>query len=67
MTPYYSPAPLGNNTHAAQCGQNNFEIFERGEMVFCYRNCSDLLCEKIEVIEIFFLNTRLKAENLQKI
>ena len=26
MTPYYSPAPLGNNTHAAQCGQDNYEI-----------------------------------------
>ena len=26
MTPYYSPAPLGNNTHAAQCGQNKYEI-----------------------------------------
>ena len=29
MTPYYSPAPLGNNTHASQCGQNTFEVFER--------------------------------------
>ena len=26
MTPYYSPAPLGNNTHAALCGQNKNEI-----------------------------------------
>ena len=26
MTPYYSPAPLGNNTHATQSGQDNYEI-----------------------------------------
>ena len=26
MTPYYSPAPLGNNTHVVQCGQNKYKI-----------------------------------------
>ena len=26
MTPYYSPGPLGNNTHAVHCGQNKYEI-----------------------------------------
>ena len=38
------------------------------EMVFCYQNCSDLLWEKIVlVIEKNFWNSKLKAENLQKI
>ena len=37
------------------------------KMVFCYQNCSDLLCEKIVlVIEKNFWNSQLKAENLQK-
>ena len=36
-------------------------------MVFFYKNCSDLLWEKIVlVIEKNFWNSRLKAENLQK-
>ena len=36
------------------------------KMVFCYQNCSDLLWEKIVlVIEKYFWNSRLKAENLQ--
>ena len=36
-------------------------------MVFCYQNCSDILWEKnVLVIEKNFLNSRLKAENLQK-
>ena len=36
-------------------------------VVFCYQNCSYLLWEKkILVIENFFWNSRLKAENLQK-
>ena len=36
------------------------------EMVFCYQNCSDLLWEKnVLLIEIFFWNSRLKAENSQ--
>ena len=38
------------------------------EMVFCYSNCSDLLWEKIVlVIEKNFWNSRLKAENFQKV
>ena len=37
-----------------------------GEMVFCYHNCSDLLWEKIVLVnEKNFWNSRLKAENLQ--
>ena len=37
-------------------------------MVFCYQNCSDLLWEEIVlVIEQKFWNSRLKAENLQKL
>ena len=37
-------------------------------MVFCYQNCSDLLGEKIVLaIKKNFWNSRLKAENLQKI
>ena len=36
-------------------------------MIFCLQNCSDLLWGKIViVIENFFWNSRLKAENLQK-
>ena len=36
------------------------------EMAFCYKNCSDLLWEKIIlVIEKISWNSRLKAENLQ--
>ena len=36
-------------------------------MVFCYQNCSDLLWEKnVLVIKKNFLNSRLKAKNLQK-
>ena len=44
-------------------------FFVPHEMVFCYQNCSDdlILWEKIVlVIEKIFLNSRLKAENLQK-
>ena len=37
-------------------------------LIFCYQNCSDLLCEKnVLVIEKNFWNSRLKAENLQKL
>ena len=38
------------------------------KLVFCYQNCSDLLWEKnVLVIEKTFWNSRLKAENWQKI
>ena len=37
-----------------------------GEIVFCFKNCSDLLWEKIVlVIEKNFWNSRLKVENFQ--
>ena len=39
---------------------------DKKQMVFYYQNCSDLLWEKIVlVIEKFFWNLRLNAENLQ--
>jgi hypothetical protein len=45
----------------------SFHFVGEWKMVFCYRNCSDLLWEKIVlVIEKNFWNSRLKAENLQK-
>ena len=51
------------NPHFIKPIINQFYIL----MVFCYRNCSDLLWEKIVwVIEKNFWNLRLKAENLQK-
>ena len=37
------------------------------EIVFCYKNCSDLLWEEIvQVTEKNIWNSRLMAENLQK-
>ena len=46
----------------------NSSLKDRQEMIFCYKNCSDLLWEKIvSVIEKNFWNSRLKAENLRKI
>ena len=35
-------------------------------MVFCYQNCSNLLCEKIVPMIKKNRNSRLKEENLQK-
>ena len=43
-------------------------VYFSTEMVFCYRNCSDLLREKnILVIEKIVWYSRLKAENLQNV
>ena len=49
-----------------QNSENNKNVLQNVEMVFCYPNCSDLLWEKnVLVIEKNFRNSRLKAENLQ--
>ena len=46
----------------------NFSTFFLLIMVFCYQNFSDLLWEKIIlVIKKILCNSRLKAENLQKL
>ena len=55
----------------SECTVTWWDILTQGtkilKMVFCYRNCSDLLWEKIvPVIEKNFWNSRLKAKNLQK-
>ena len=48
------------------CDKKTFSICESTWMVFCYRNCYDLLWEKIVlVIEKNFWNSMLKAENFQ--
>ena len=47
---------------------SNFSNTFNQKMVFCYKNCSDLLWEKIVlVIEKNFWNSRLKAEKLQNV
>ena len=59
-------------SHSAHCKSNNCKLQTKmvcnlcnSKMVFCYQDCSDLLWEKIVlVIENFFWNSRLKAENL---
>ena len=49
-----------------KCWSKNV-VLNEVELVFCYQNCSDLLCEKIVlVIEKNFWNLRLKAEKFAK-
>ena len=48
--------------------KKTFSICEWTWMVFCYRNCYDLLWEKIVVVIVKnFKNSRLKVENLQNV